>query len=246
MDRMIYTAMNGAKHVMLKQASNNHNLANVSTTGFRRDLDAVASLTLYGPGYQSRVYADQRDAGIDQSPGSTQHTGRELDIALHGEGFIAVQADDGSEAYTRAGDLKVSTAGFLQTGSGHAVLGNGGPISIPPFEKIEVAADGTISIRPLGQTASTLAAVDRIRLVKPVESELVKRSDGLLEHKDQVAQPPDTSVKVVSGALESSNVNAVDALVNMIELSRQFELNIKLMERAESNDRASATVMRLS
>lgn len=246
MDRMIYTAMNGAKLAMLGQASNNHNLANLSTTGFQRDLDTAKSLNLAGPGYQSRVYAEQFNAGVDFRQGALMQTGRDLDLAIRGDGYIAVQAEDGSEAYTRAGDLRINNAGFLETGNGHAVLGNGGVISLPPFEKLEIGTDGTISIRPLGQTAATLAAVDRIKLVAPDKAQLVKGEDGLLRHREGVPQAANASVKVVAGALESSNVNAVDALVNMIELSRQFELNVKLMDRADANDRASATLMRLS
>lgn len=246
MDRMIYTAMNGAKQVMQRQAYNNNNLANVSTAGFRRDFDIVRSMQLYGPGYQSRVYAQETTAGVDHESGRIMQTGRDLDLAIQGEGYIAIQAPDGTEAYTRAGDLKIDSAGFLKTGAGHSVMGNGGLVSIPPFEKLEIGGDGTISVRPLGQTAATLAAVDQIKLVKPDSKDLVKGSDGLLRHRNGEVQAPDASVTVVSGAIESSNVNAVDALVNMIELTRQFELNVKLMERADANNRASATLMRFS
>lgn len=246
MDRLIYTAMNGAKQVMLRQAANNHNLANVNTTGFRADLDAFKSLPLHGPGFNSRIYTEERSIGIDLSPGQLAHTGRDLDVAIHGDGFIAVQTRDGSEAYTRAGNLRINSNGILETERGDQVLGNGGLISLPPYEKLEIGGDGTISVRPLGQTAATLAAVDRIKLVNPDPQNLVKREDGLLQNRDRATAVADTDVKVVSGALESSNVNAVDALVNMIALSRQFELNVKMMERADSTDRASATLMRLN
>jgi flagellar basal-body rod protein FlgF len=246
MDRLIYTAMNGAKQIMLQQANNNHNLANVNTTGFRADLDAFKNLPMKGPGYESRVYSQEQSVGVDQSPGSLMQTGRALDVAVQGEGFIAVQAKDGSEVYTRAGNLRIGSGGMLETATGELVLGSGGIISLPPYEKLEIGTDGTVSVRPLGQTASTLAAVDQIKLVKPEIENLIKREDGLLQHKDNVPQAPDTEIKLVSGALESSNVNAVDALVNMIELSRLYELNIKMMESADATDRASATLMRLN
>ncbi len=246
MDRLIYTAMNGAKQVMLQQANNNQNLANVNTIGFRADLDAFKSLPLAGPGYASRVYTEERNIGVDLSPGPLMQTGRELDIAVQGQGFIAVQADDGTEAYTRAGSLRVNADGLLETSSGNLVLGEGGVVSLPPFEKLEIGGDGTISIRPLGQTAATLAAVERIKLVKPDPSSLVKRADGLLQNPELVAEVADAEIKVVSGALESSNVNAIDALVEMIELSRVYEVNVKMMERADATDRASATLMRLN
>ena len=246
MDRMIFTAMTGAKQVMLRQANNNHNLANVSTTGFQRDLDVFQAMPLYGAGHLSRVYTEDRRAGIDFTPGSIQQTGRELDVAINGDGFIAVQTDDGlAEAYTRAGDLRVNAAGLLETRSGQLVLGEGGIIAIPPFEKLDIGTDGTISIRPVGQAASTLAAVDRIKLVNPDKAELQKRPDGLLEMISGEVQPPDANVTLTAGALEASNVNPIDALVTMIELARQFEMQIKLMEKADATDQASATLLRL-
>lgn len=245
MDRMLYLAMTGASQTMLAQAANSHNLANVSTTGFRADLEAFRSLPVYGPGHPSRAYAMDEGSGTDFSPGAITTTGRELDVAVNGSGWIAVQAPDGSEAYTRAGDLQVTTGGMLLTGAGHPVLGNGGPIAVPPFEKLEIAADGTISIRPLGQGAQTLAVVDRIKLVDPPGPDLEKGTDGLLRLKNGGTAEPDAQVQLVSGAVESSNVNAVDAMVRMIELARQYELQVKTMKTAEENDAASGRLIQL-
>ena len=246
MDRLVYTSMSGAKQVMLQQASNNHNLANVSTAGFRADLDAFRSLYLQGPGYGSRVFSEEQRAGVDFSSGRVQHTGRDLDIAISGNGYIAVQTADGQEAYTRSGDLRINAGGLLETGAGHLVLGDGGPVAVPPFEKLEIGSDGSLSLQPLGQSVATLAIVGRLKLVNPDESRLVKRSDGLLVTRDGQSQLADASIRIAAGSLEASNVNAVDALVNMITLSRQFEMNIKMMEQAQENDQASASVMRLS
>lgn len=243
---MIYTAMVGAKEVMLRQAANNHNLANVNTTGFRADLDAFSPQPVYGPGHPSRVLVQDQRVGVDFSPGSIITTGRDLDTAVKGSGFIAVQASDGGEAYTRAGDLRIGGAGVLETGAGHPVMGNDGPIAIPPYEKLEIGADGTISIKPLGQSAATLAVLDRIKLVNPPVTELHKGQDGLLRQNDGQLAPPDASVSLASGALESSNVNMVDALVTMIELSRQYEMNVKMMHAAEEEDSASASLLRLA
>ncbi|GIX22691.1 MAG: flagellar basal body protein [Gammaproteobacteria bacterium] len=244
MDRLIYTAMNGARTVLWRQAVNNHNLANLDTTGFRADLAAQQGWLLRGAGYAARAVGDGRWLGFDATPGRLQHTGRDLDVAVAGRGYLAVQTPEGGEAYTRAGALRVDAAGVLRTAEGWAVLGDGGPIALPPFESVEIGADGTVSVRPAGQGAATLAAVARIKLVAPPDGELVKRPDGLLEHPAGV-QPADAGVRLVSGALESSNVNAVDALVTMIDLSRQFELGVKVLERAEEMDRASAALMRL-
>ena len=246
MDRMIFLAMAGAKQVALAQASNNHNLANVSTSGFRADLDAAASLPVYGPTHASRVYASDERAGVDLSPGTVNSTGNPLDVAINGDGYFAVQAPDGTEAYTRAGDLRLSPDGLLTTGAGHPILGNGGPVAVPPFERISIGADGTVSIQPLGQPDAALAAVDRLKLVNPPADTIEKGPEGLLRVAGGEPAEPDAAVSVVNGALESSNVNPVEALVNMIELSRLFEMNIKAMNAAKENDAASASLLRLS
>lgn len=246
MDRMLYVAMSGAKQALVGQAVNSHNLANVNTAGFRGDLNQFRAMPVFGPGFASRVYAMQERPGVDYSPGTVQSTGRPLDIAVRGEGWIAVQAPDGSEAYTRAGDLHTGNSGLLLTGAGHPVLGNGGPIAVPPGENLEVGLDGTISLRLLGQGANALAEVDRIKLVNPQASELVKGSDGLFRLRNGAVAPADAAVNVIAGSLESSNVNAVEAMVNMITLARQFELQIKLMRTAEQDDEAAAQMMRLT
>ena len=246
MDRMLFIAMNGAKETMTAQAINTNNLANASTTGFRADFQASMSQQVYGPGHPSRVYASVKGEGVDFTPGSIISTGRELDVAINGKGWFAVQADDGSEAYTRAGDFKVDNLGRLTTGAGHTVLGNGGPISIPANAKLEIGSDGTISIHPLGQAVNTLAIIDRIKLVNPANDQLHKGVDGLMHMQGNRAAAEDGSIRVVSGSLETSNVNTVGALVRMIELARQYETHIKLMQSAEENDRASAEIIKMS
>lgn len=243
MDRLLYVAMSGARETVQAQSVNTQNLANASTTGFRADLQSFQSLPVNGPGYASRVYGIAAGQGVDTSPGSVMGTGRELDIAVNGDGWIAVQGPDGNEAYTRAGDLRVDSLGLLRTGAGRPVMGNGAPIAIPPAEKIEIAGDGTISIRPLGQ--NTLAVVDRIKLVNPPPAQLQKGADGLVHLKGGDAAEADASVQLQVGALESSNVNTVEAMVNLIQLARQYETQVKMMANAEENDRASAQLMRM-
>jgi flagellar basal-body rod protein FlgF len=246
MDRMLYIAMTGATQTMLAQTANTHNLANASTTGFRADLEAFRAMPVYGQGHPSRVYAMAERPGTDLSSGTVTATGRELDVAVNGDGWIAVQAADGSEAYTRAGDLRVSSNGQLVNGAGHAVLGNGGPVAIPPSEKIEIGVDGTITSRALGQAPNTLAAVDRIRLVNPPKADLMKGADGLMRLRSGESVEPDVNVRLVAGSLESSNVNAVEAMVNMITLSRQFEMQVKAMRTTEEIDQSAAQILRMS
>ena len=243
MDRMIYVAMSGAGQIEMRQATSTHNLANANTTAFRADFDSMRSLPVYGAGNPSRVYSIDQRAGVNFETGRLSQTGRDLDIAIIGRGFIAVQAPDGSEAYTRAGDLRVISGGLLQTGNGHAVMGNGGPIALPPYEKLDIAADGTLSIIPLGQAASALAVVDRIRLVNPPVADLKKGLDGLLRARNPVAA--DASIRLASGTVEGSNVNPISELVNMIELARKYEMHVKLMEAAQSNDASSSRILKL-
>lgn len=245
MDRLLYIAMSGARETMRAQAVNTNNLANANTTGFRADLEAFSSLPVYGPGHESRVYSVAEGEGVDFQPGAAVSTGRELDVAVNGEGWIGVQAPDGNEAYTRAGDLQIDSFGLLKTGAGHPVMGNSGPIAVPPFEKMEIASDGTISVIPLGQGANSLAIIDRIKLVNPPAAELTKGTDGLIRRAGGRPAEADAAVRIQSGAIESSNVNAIEAMVNLIQLARQFETQVKVMKSAEENDRAASQLMRM-
>jgi len=245
MDEMIYLAMTGARQTEYAQTINSNNLANVSTTGFRADLHSFSSAPVDGPGVDSRVNAVVDSYGTDFSQGPIANTGRDLDVAMRGEGFIAVQAPDGSEAYTRAGDLRVEAGGLLSTGAGHLVMGDGGPVAIPPNASLLIGNDGTISIQPLGQGPATLAIVDRIKLVNPDIARLQKGEDGLLRLPDGEMADADASVSLTSGALEQSNVNVAKTLVNMIELARQYEMQINVMKSSEENADAAATLMRL-
>lgn len=245
MDRLLYVAMSGAREAMQAQAVNAQNLANATTTGFRADLESFRSLPVYGPGHASRVYGVAAGMGVDFSPGSAVSTGRDLDVAINGDGWIAVQGPDGNEAYTRAGDLRVDSLGLLRTGAGHVVMGNGSPIAVPPFETVEIAGDGTISIRPVGATANTLSVVDRIKLVNPDFVDMEKGPDGLMHMKTREPAVADGAVTLQAGALESSNVNTVEAMVSMIQLARQYETQVKIMANAEENDRAASQLLRL-
>lgn len=243
MDRMAYIAMTGARQTEIAQAVNSNNIANASTTGFRADLHAFRSLNVDGPGYQTRVNAIGESYATDFSQGATMTTGRNLDIAVSGEGFIAVQSADGSEAYTRAGDLRLNTLGQLLTGAGDLVIGEGGPVAIPPSESITIGPDGTISVQPVGQGPQTLATVDRIKLVNPAIDQLEKGTDGLMRRKDAATSEADGSVRLTPGALESSNVNVAEALVTMIGLQRQYEMQVKAIRNAEENADAAASLL---
>jgi flagellar basal-body rod protein FlgF len=246
MDRSLYVAMSGAKETLQAQAVNNHNLANASTTGFKADLAAFQSRAVQGPGYASRVYSTAGSVGWDSSSGALTSTGQALDVAVEGQGWIAVQAADGQEAYTRNGDLHVDANGLLMTATGHPVLGDGGPITVPAYSAINVGRDGTISIVPAGQAATTMAAIGRIKLVKPADTDVSRGDDGLFRTINATPAASDASVTLSSGMLESSNVNVADAMVQMIELSRRFDLQIKAMKTTQEDEQASAKLLGMS
>lgn len=247
MDRSLYIAMSGAKQTLLAQTSNANNLANSQTLGFKADLEQFRAMPVFGAGYPTRVYAMTERPGTDFSHGGMQTTGRDLDVAINGEGFLAVQGPDGREAYTRAGDLRVSPEGLLQTGTGLQVLGQDGPISIPPSEKLSIGSDGTISSIPLGANAATaLVVIDRIKLVKPAPDNLEKGGDGLLHVKDGQPLAASADVSLAQGVLEGSNVNTIAAMVDMIELAKNFELQTKVMKNVDENSGISAKLMQMA
>ena len=246
MDRLIYTAMTGAKHILEQQATTSHNLANATTTGFRAQIDQFRAVPVQGAILPTRAFVVDSTTGSDFRGGAIQHTGRELDVAVQGDGWIAVQAADGTEAYTRNGSLKMDENGVLLTRDGLTVQGDGGPLSIPPGRNIAVAKDGTISLVPDGSSATGLTSVGRLKLVNPPQADLVRGDDGLFRLKDGNAADADPKVTLISGALESSNVNVVDEMVNMISLARQFDMQMKLFQRAENNDGKAAQLLSMS
>lgn len=246
MDKMLYTAANGARQAMQAQTAVSHNLSNTNTVGFKSHFNTFTSWNVAGPGFNTRAMNQQQADDIDLFAGAIVTTDRELDVAINGNGFIAVQNEQGVEAYTRAGDLRLDSAGRLTTGAGYSVMGNSGPIAIPPAEKIEIGQDGSISIRPVGQAADAMVIADKIKLVNPKLDELYKNADGLLQVRSGLIEPSSPEVHLESGVIEHSNVNAVGQMIELITNARQFETNIKLMQEAKSNDEASARLLRNS
>lgn len=245
MDRLIYTAMSGAKQILEKQATTSHNLANATTTGFRAQLDSFRAVPVNGAPLATRAFVVDATTGSDFSAGPIQQTGRDLDVAVQGKGWISVQLEDGTEAFTRNGSLRLNENGILQTQEGLNVMGDGGPISIPPDVKIAIAKDGTVS----GITSGTPGAVTplgRIKLVNPAEENIVRGDDGLFRLRDCAEAEADANVAVVGGALEGSNVNVVNAMVDMISLARQFEMQMNMMKNAEANDSRATQILNLT
>ncbi|MCP1605362.1 flagellar basal-body rod protein FlgF [Pseudomonas citronellolis] len=247
MDRMLYVAMSGASQNTQAIQAHANNLANISTTGFRRDFEQARAMPVFGDSFPARVFAMSERPATDFTAGALQETGRDLDVAAKGDAWIAVQAPDGGEAYVRTGSLEIDALGQLRTGDGLPVLGNGGPIAIPPEEKIEIGEDGTITVRGQGNNPNALATVDRIKLVTPDPKQLEKGTDGMIRMKQgQPAPQPDANASVQSGFLEASNVNAVEEMTSILALSRQFELHVKMMRTAEDDSQAMARVLQFS
>ncbi|MCB1645216.1 MAG: flagellar basal body rod protein FlgF [Pseudomonadales bacterium] len=246
MDKALYIAMTGARHNAAAQTLHANNLANVNTTGFRADFAQARSMQVFGDAFPSRVYALTERPATDFRPGVFQETGSDLDVAIEGEGFITVDGGGGTEAFTRLGSFYVDNAGALRTTTGRQVLGDGGPIVIPPFEKMEIGKDGTISIQGQGQSPDALTQVNRIKLVNPDLEGIDKGADGLFRRKDGLIEPPANEVTVAKGFLETSNVNAVDAMTQILSLARQFELQVKMMRTAEDNAEASSRLLQVN
>ena len=243
MDKLLYVAMSGAKETLATQEANNYNIANASTTGFKAALSAFQTRSVTGPGFASRAYATAGSVGWNNAVGEQQATGNPLDIAVQGEGFIAVQDPAGNEAYTRAGDLHVDSNGTVTTAGGRPVLSDSGPLSLPPATSVTIGSDGTVSVVPLGQTPNTVASVGRIKLVNPPGGALERGADGLYRSSDGSLAAGDANVRLASGVLESSNVNLPSCLVNMIELSRRFELQVRALHTADENAQASTKLL---
>jgi flagellar basal-body rod protein FlgF len=239
MDRLIYTAAAGARATMARQDNLTQNLANANTPGFRADQVAFRAVPVRGEGATTRVVSLEATAGFETAAGPIQTTGRNLDAAIKGEGWFAVQAD-GTEAYTRNGGFEVTAEGTLVTGSGLPVIGDGGPITIPADATIHIAEDGTVTAHPATGPAQQ---VGRLKLVNPPAAEMRKGLDGLIRMAGGEEAPADENVRVVSGAVEGSNVNVIDAMVGMIAAARQFETQMKLLQTAEQNDQRAAQLL---
>lgn len=244
MDRAIYIAMNAAARGMQAQAVAASNLANVSTQGFRAQLAMLDRQPVLGDGLPTRVNAVVRELGVDFSTGAQITSGRDLDIAIQGEGWIAVQARDGSEGYTRAGNLDIDANGMLTTASGLPVLGDNGPLVVPPFVKLDIGQDGTVSVVPQGQGPETVSTIGRIKLVNPPRDDLVLAADGLLRTRTGDPAPADATVKVMSGVVEGSNVNPTEALLTVLSLARQFEMQMRAIEKNDQNAQAATQLLR--
>jgi flagellar basal-body rod protein FlgF len=245
MDRLIHTGLSALKAAMARQTVTANNLANASTTGFRAEMTSARPLWLNGLGLPDRAFASEEVVAADMKSAPTAPTGKPLDIAVDGDALLTVQAPDGDEAYTRRGDLTVASSGLLTTGDGHPVIGEGGPVTVPPVDQIRIDKDCTIWIVPPGGDPAAPQKLDRLKLASPAGSVVVKHIDGLFRVQGGGILPADPEASVTPGALEGSNVNASEALVAMIDASRKWDTQIKLLATARELDTDTASLMRL-
>ena len=247
MDRLIYTAMTGASQTLSRQAAVTNNLANVNSTGYRAEEHRVRAVQVQSgamqKGFSTRAFAVDASTHTNFTPGPMVSTGRPLDIAIQGDGWIALQMPDGSEAYTRNGSFELNVNGIVQTRSGIPVLGDGGAIAIPPDAKLSIGVDGTISALPESGAKNTVSVIGRFKLVNPPQADMVRGEDGLFRMRDREPAPVDERITVVAGSLEGSNVNPAEQMVTMISLARQFEMQMKMLSTADANDKAAAQIL---
>lgn len=244
MDKLIYTALSGAKALTQRQDVMANNVANASTPGFRAQIQALQAAPVKGEAkLQTRAQTMESSQGSNFTQGPVTGTGRKLDVAIEGDGWLSVEGLDGQESYTRNGALEVGDNGQLRTKSGWTVLGDGGPLTVPPDNEISISRDGTVTATPRGADAKNAVTVGRLKLVNPEKKDLVRQADGLFRMKDNAPAPADDKVTVSAGALEGSNVNPVEAMVGMISLARQFETQMKMLQTAEQNDRTAGQLL---
>ena len=245
MDRLVHTSLSALRGAMARQAATANNLANVNTVGFRGEFAAARPLWVRGQTFDARVLSDEQVAGADMRSGAVTETGRDLDVAVQSNSFLTVQAKNGDEAYTRRGDLQMSDTGLLTTADGDPVLGQQGPITIPPADSIKIESDGSVWVVPTGGDPAKPQKLDQLKLASPTGSQVLKGLDGLFRVKGGGALPEDPNAKVKSKALEGSNVEATSALVDMIDASRAWETQLKLISTAREMDSSATDLMRL-
>jgi flagellar basal-body rod protein FlgF len=245
MDRLIHTSLSALRGAMQRQTTTANNLANANTTGFRREISSARALWIQGQGFDARAQSSQEVLSADMRAGTIIETGRELDVAMQGDALLTVQPRDGGEAYTRRGDLQVSPSGVLTTGDGQIVMGEQGPITMPPADSMRIDQDGSIWIVPTGGDPNVPQQVDRLKLASPTGSQLLKGLDGLFRVPDGGVLPGDPQARVTPRSLEGSNVEVTQGLMDMIEASRAWETQLRLISTAREIDTSAADLMRL-
>ncbi|WP_343613359.1 flagellar basal body rod protein FlgF [Novosphingobium sp.] len=246
MDRLIYTAMSGMTDSMNRQRVIASNMSNAQTVGFRADMIASTPVTLKGPALEARAMSDGEVRAANMAPGTVSATGNDLDIALQGTDMLSVQANDGTEVYTRRGDLSVSPTGLLTNGDGLPVIGNGGPITVPLESKIKIGPDGTVLAVDATNPNLQPSVVDKIKIASTDGSQIAKGLDGQFRVVGGGILPANDNAQVIVGSLEGSNVSASQVMVDMVQAQRLFDIRAKLISTAKDVDQSGTTLLRQS
>ena len=253
MDRFVYTALNGNLDATLPRLQLTNELANLSTTGFKRSFAiATKSLKIEGPGFDTRF--EPSTTGIDRvslTAGPKMVTGNPLDIAMNGNTVLGVTASNGDLAFTRRGDMRVNSAGQLEIGTGQVVRGQSGPLTVPPGYALEIAGDGSVYANsPDKSKPAASVLVGKLLLRESTGTGLERREDGLFKIAgDQTAggadiKPGSAAPSITNGTLEGSNVTPFDAMVRLMDFQRTFESRIKFIKEGSNLDEAGASMMK--
>ena len=249
MDKLIYTALSGQSAIDQRMQQISNEVANVSTVGFKRSFAAAMQTIRYdGAGFDTRFVAVPNPSNsVDMKPGTVNMTGRNLDISLDGSQLLGVLAADGSVAYTRRGDLSIARDGTLHTGAGDQVLSDaGGRITLPALGSFKIGADGSVLVSPQGDQTSTFVPLARLQIVQPADGKVVLREDGLFKSADGQPFPASTSPRLTAGGLEGSNASVFAALIDMVSLSRRYEMQIKVLKQADELAQRTQQLSKLS
>ncbi|MDE2405411.1 MAG: flagellar basal body rod protein FlgF [Sphingomonadales bacterium] len=246
MDRLIYTAMSGMTDSMTRERVIASNMANAQTVGFRAEMIYSTPVTVKGDSLEVRALSDGEVHGASMRPGVIDQTGRPLDLALNGDAMLTVQAEDGSEAYTRRGDLSVTPSGVLQNGDGRPVMGNGGPITVPPNAIVAITPEGQVMVSNPETPDQPATQVDKLKLASPAGSRIGKGLDGLFRVIGGGVLPDDANASLNPGALEQSNVSASEVMVQMVQAQRLFDIRTKMIATAREVDQSGSSLMRIT
>lgn len=245
MDRLVYTAVSGMNASMMRERMTASNMANAQTIGFKAEVMQAQAVTLDGPQLDVRALNRSEVKGANMKEGAIIATGRPLDVAMTGNTMLAVQSVDGQEAYTRRGDLSVSNTGVVENGEGLPVLGETGPLMVPPGSTVSISQDGSVMVRDPSVPEQEPQKIDRLKLVSTAGSQLEKDLAGVFRVPGGGVLPVDDNAKVIPESVEQSNVNSSEVLVDMIESQRLFDLRTKLVSTAKELDEGSSKLMRL-
>ena len=251
MDKGIYTAVGSINAQRLQETNAIHELANVSTVGFKKAYQiALQSYRVDGDGFKTRFLAANAPSGVvNLAPGSRIATGNALDIFMNDKTLLGVQNEDAQVAFTRRGDIRVNQNGELALVTGQLVLDDGGAAIVPPADQIlSISDEGVVYAVDPEQEVAEPQEVARLMLRDASGVSMEKMKDGLFKVLGLPAGDFETGpnpVSISSGQLEGSAANAMETMVKMMNGVRSFEMKMKLVKELGDLGDSNNTLMRL-